>query len=197
MLNCKTKFVLFFTSIVLSVTLSTNALAKKRAVYVDDEEEETVTRNDDGSRSVQRHQSLDLWSFGFGPYTESNLNIDGMIYGFSIGRHFEVSDLAEIRAEAFTGINSDGFGLTATIGAALIPLTSEISPVIGAGVGFGLADGIGVDTQFGFAGTGIAGLRMFRSSTTQLELAFRYHTVFSNNGLGLPALYGAEISILF
>lgn len=146
----------------------------------------------------RRRKSLNLSAFGFGPFISSNVGDKAIMYGASMGRHWEVSTVGEIVAEFSGAANGHGglgnFGL----GFNAIPLRDEISPVIGAELGLGFANGRDEDdkkvTRGGFTLQGNLGARMFRLASTQMEIMGTYTAILAS-----PTLYvaGLQIRVLY
>lgn len=145
-------------------------------------------------RVSRRQKSLSLKYFGFGPYGSSKVGDSSLLYGFSYGHRWEVSTTGEITADLLSAINGKGSLWYGGLGFSLLPMTTNISPLVGASVGFGYADGDKNHNTGGFAGQFSAGLRMFRLSETQMEIVGNYTAVF---GSGAPGVYGVQIRVLY
>lgn len=154
---------------------------------------------DDEVDQIQRRQkSLHLTAVGFGPFTSGNLGKGNLMYGASIGKHWEVSTTGEILAELVGAANSQGSMASGHLGFNFIPMTGSISPVAGAALGFGYGQGRNSAgdriSEGGFSGQANLGLRMFRLSETQMEIMGTYTAIFSQPS---PNIFGAQLRILF
>jgi hypothetical protein len=151
---------------------------------------------DDRERVRARILSLKLWSFGFGPASAQNLSNSNMFYAFNFGRSWEVNEQAELRGTlyaAFASKDTGGF-LMAGMGGSYFFSTSDISPLVGAELGFGTAYGPDATNGSGFAGELHAGVRFFRTAETQMSLEGYYRTIFAN---AAPSILGAALSLHF
>lgn len=151
---------------------------------------------DDEVESVQRRKkALRLWTFGFGPFSSGDVGEDKMLYGASLGRHWEVSTVGEITADALGVMNGEGSLWNLALGFSWLPLRGELSPVIGAGFGMGYADtDPDQENAGGFSGQFNAGLRMFRLADVQLEILATYVVIFAEDN---PGVFGAQLRGLF
>jgi hypothetical protein len=155
--------------------------------------------NDSEITQIKRRQeSLNLTSFGFGPFWSNNLGKGEMMYGASYGYHWEVSTTGEIVAEVTGGTNDKGRMINGGIGFNFIPMTTSVSPLVGAqfGMGYGKGkdeDGVVLD-RGGFSIQGNLGLRMFRLATTQLEVISTYTALLSKP---TPYIFGLQVRVLW
>lgn len=149
--------------------------------------------DDEIEQVVRRQKSLNLTAFGFGPYTSSNIGNDKLLYGISFGKHWEVTTTGEIFADISAVLNEKGSFLNSALGFAFLPMTGQVSPVIGAGLGMGYGDG-DLRDKGGFSGEFILGARLFRLSQTQMEIIGNYSTLFTEGTLGVV---GAQLRVLY
>jgi hypothetical protein len=154
-------------------------------------------QDDEIERIDRRVKSHSFTSFGFGPFGSSTSNEGGIMYGLSYGKTWEANETGEIRFDLQGAANSASqfFGLG--LGYGYLPFTGDISPILGAELGFaGAGYKIGGDSKSaaGFGGTALLGIRFFRTSDTQLELLSSYHAVFAGD---TPGVYGLQLRILF
>src|SRR5438093_597480 len=82
----------------------------------------------DVERISRRQKALHLSTFGIGPYWSSNVGQEHPLYGFSLGRAWEVSTIGEIKWDVMAAFNSHGFYSTTGIGFDYLPMTGEFSP---------------------------------------------------------------------
>lgn len=149
--------------------------------------------DDEIDKVVRRQKSLNLTAFGFGPYTSSNIGEDKLLYGLSFGKHWEVTTTGEIFADLTAVINEKGSFINSALGFAFLPMTGQVSPVIGAGLGMGYGDG-DLRDKGGFSGEFIVGARLFRLSQTQMEVVGNYSTLFTEGTLDVV---GAQLRVLY
>lgn len=147
------------------------------------------------NRVARRQKSLSLSSFGFGPYGSSDVGQGRLLYGFSYGHHREVSTTGEITADLLGVFNGHGSFWHGGIGFSFLPLTTNVSPVVGAALGFGWAD-VNKDKENvgGFSGQVNLGARLFRLSETQMEILANYTSIFES---GSPGVYGVQLRVLY
>ena len=145
-----------------------------------------------------RRESLRLTGVGFGPYFGNNLNTDDLFYAFSLGKHFDVHEYGEIFLDSDIAIekNSNALGLDIGIGGAIL-LPQDISPVVGAELGFCYMNAKKINYVLGFCGSGILGVRFFRTSNVHLSVEGKYTLSFNSNQLGSPSIYGLQVKLLF
>ncbi len=147
------------------------------------------------NRLETRIKSFKAWSFGFGPGGGRNLNNDEMFYTFSLGRHWEASEDAEIRARLGLATAKSGKGTLGSlgIGGAYFVSRTAVSPFLGGefGIGSGIGDEI---SRTGFSGSLFGGMRVFRTSDTQMEIGAFYSTVFEKEN---PSTYGLQLAVVF
>gem|GEM_PF-5758489 len=151
--------------------------------------------DEDKERIRNRILALDLWSFSFGPGKATGLANENSFYTFTFGRHWEVTENAEIRSlgNIFLPSKGSGYMLGYSLGGSYFFSTTDISPVLGADLGIAAAQSDnGSSTQFsgGFHG----GLRFFRTSNTQMQLIAFTHTIFDNKN---PSVIGLQLGVLF
>lgn len=152
----------------------------------------------DITQIVRRQESLNLKAFGFGPYFSNNIGKGKIMYGASYGYHWEVSTTGEIVGEIVGAGNSEGSMINGGIGFNFIPLTTSVSPVVGAEFGMGYGTGKDEDGKKigigGFSLQGNLGLRMFRLATTQFEIMGTYTATLSSPS---PYIAGLQVRILY
>jgi hypothetical protein len=146
-----------------------------------------------------RRQAKRFWIFGIGPGVGANLGSNELLYGISLGHDWEVWEYGDIRLKGDFSISDNGtpYFTSITLGPGIFFLKGPLSPVIGVNFGVGFADGDSTDFQFGFAGGGYLGLRMFRTSDTQLELSAGYDIIFKKNDRGIPGVFVTRLSLFF
>lgn len=151
---------------------------------------------EEASELETRRRSLKLWSLGIGPFWSSTLKSDALMYGGEIGRHWDVHEHAELRIIGTTAFSEKVNFVSAALGGSFFPLTQDFTPLIGADFGGGWIFGSDIQNSAGFSIDGVAGLRFFRTSDTQLDVSFRYLTILGKKS-GTPNVYGLTLSILF
>lgn len=159
---------------------------------------------DDQIHQIERRQkSLSFTGLGFGPFGSSNVGNSKILYGLSVGHHWEVMTTGEIVLEATGAFNGDGFLLNPALGFNYMPMVTEFSPIIGGEFGYGAAygkdtsDGAPVDSKTsrgGFSLQANLGLRMFRLASTQMEVMGTYTVILSSPSF---SIYGVQLRVLF
>lgn len=152
----------------------------------------------DVNRISTRREALHLVGGSFGPTGSQNMESDALYYGVSLTGHWETTEHGEVRLRGGADFAEDGrsFDVSASIGGAFFLFTHDVSPLVGADVGFGYAAGKGLSDALGFSGGVFAGVRLFRTSKAQLELLVRYHGLMAKNQNGRPAFYGMSVGLL-
>ncbi|MGE3757272.1 MAG: hypothetical protein AB7H97_05925 [Pseudobdellovibrionaceae bacterium] len=184
-MNQVSKFLFAFT---LLLSVNTLAQKQKRVGEIDYADTDQMTK---------RIQSKDFNSFFIGPAASDKIGDNKMLYTLSVGKHWEATPIAEIRGIFRGAFNGNGQYVSAGLGASYIPITTDISPIFGAEVGYGYANGKKDDVKVskgGFAGGVHAGVRLFRTSSTQLEISLNYNTIFVE---GNPGFGGISLGLLY
>lgn len=148
-------------------------------------------------RISTRTEVLGLWSFAFGPAAASKMNNNSLNYAFTLGRHWEVNENAEIRANLHTTLPSSGFANYTSfgIGGSWLFTTYDISPIAGAELGYGYASIPRGPDKSGFSVGAHAGLRLFRTAKAQMGIEGYAKTLLINGEK--PADYGMMLSLLY
>lgn len=151
---------------------------------------------EDQERVRSRVQTLDLTSLAFGPSWGSDVNNSDLFYSLHVGRNWEVNPNAEVRASLDGAIAStnEGLWLSGTVGAGWLMTTDDISPVLGAEFGYGYAHVDGLPDPAGFVLGGFAGVRLFRTATTQMSVEGFFQTILKYEN---PVMAGLRVGILF
>lgn len=144
-----------------------------------------------------RFESKNSTIFAFGPAFSNNVNTSKTLYSAAFGYEWEVGAQNAILAQ-LDGSFGDSTGyIDGIIGAKYYFSDEDVSPFIKAGFGFGTAKGAGLDAVGGFAGMIGAGVTVFRTSTTHLELGAAYSGLFASNAQGNPNVTSVTLGILF
>ncbi|MCB9073845.1 MAG: hypothetical protein H6623_09500 [Bdellovibrionaceae bacterium] len=143
-----------------------------------------------------RVQTLSLTSLSFGPSWGKDMQNRNMFYALHLGHHWEATTNAEIRLNLDAAIPSkgDGLWLAGTVGAGWLVSTENFSPVVGAEFGFGYAHITQISDPSGFVFGGFAGLRLFRTATTQMSVEGFFQALMDGNK---PVLSGVRVGVLF
>jgi hypothetical protein len=184
-----------------SILLTVSFLFAGFAVRAEETEKHKPTVGDIQDKEVDRINrrvvSHQFSSFGFGPFGSSTSNEGGVMYGLSYGKTWEANETGEIRLDFQGAANSKQQFFSFGLGYGYIPLTGDFSPLLGFELGGGAA-GYRKDDEHhsagGFSGGLLAGMRMFRTSDTQLELMTSYHAVFAKD---TPGIFGLQLRILY
>lgn len=142
---------------------------------------------------------------GFGPAYFANMNTSGAGLGFQAGFTWNVDehfDLALQSDFALSTENSDAFALNGKILTNYFFAAKDISPFIGAGFGYGWASihkdaSITDDSAGGFALSGQAGIKFFRTSTVNFAISAEYTNIFDKTNLGNPGLFILKVALFY
>lgn len=147
-------------------------------------------------RIKSRVESLSFTTFGFGPAGATDMNNSKMFYAFQFGKNWEVGEMAEIRSSLSLQFPSkdSGYFVMGGLGGSFIPITTDISPIVGAELGFGTSGGKDISSKTGFGYSLYGGVRLFRTSNTQLSIEAFYRGLFEKDS---PKVYGALLNIHF
>ena len=141
----------------------------------------------------KRFESLNLSAFGFGPYTGQNVGNNKVMYGLSFGKIWDLKEAWEIRADLFGAFNSVGSFINFGLGPDYIFNDGDISPFLGGQLGYGFAKAD--DTIKGsFYAQANLGLKMFRLSTTQLEVLGSYSMLLVEGNFNI---LGVQLRLLY
>lgn len=169
-------------------------MADRQVGSVDQEEVDQIRR---------RRRSLSLVGISFGPCGSSRLKSSSMQYGLDMTNHREVHENGELRIRGGGSVADDGSVRRGSLGlgGAFFPFRGDLTPFVGAELGVGSVWGRYVETGpksvSGFTLAAMGGLRLFRTSDTQMELAGRYEVVLKANDYGRPGTWGASLAVLF
>lgn len=160
--------------------------------------EEVGKITDEEEKSVQkRKESRNYKSFGLGPAGMHGMDNSGeLAYMIHTGYIWEVGGYGAITLTNNVGMTFSELALheALLIGGRLYVTPTAVSPYLGAGAGIGLT--LGDALRVGFAVGGSAGLVLFRTSSTQLELGGDYDVIFDSRDGGHPVgMYGGHIAI--
>jgi hypothetical protein len=186
-----------FSPKLFSVATATALLLTGPAAFAEDQPRVGNISNLQQQRLVERVEVLRLWSFAFGPAAATNMNDESLFYSFTLAHHWEVNPNAEIRANLHTTLPTkwaasfSSFG----IGGSWIPLTSDISPIIGGEIGYGYAVIPALPNESGFEAGVHGGFRFFRTAAAQMAIEAYAKTIFSS--AARPVDYGATLSVLY
>lgn len=146
----------------------------------------------------RRVNSRNYQFFGFGPSSLSNTGEEsGMAYHLAYGMSREVVPHASIRGlvqsdfqpKSGSGIAGAGLGVMGFL------TTSDISPYLGADLGWGVAWGADAVSQFSWGLSG--GVQFFRTSSTQLGVEARLFSLFEKTREGLPMGLSAQLALYY
>jgi hypothetical protein len=152
-------------------------------------------RTEDTDRVQRRVETLNLWELGFGGGSGDNMNLDNGLYAFNVARHWEVNPNAEMRATGFLSSSFEGAYSSLSVGGAWLPLTTDISPIVGGDFGLGYAAIDQRGGQSGFALGAFGGARLFRTARAQMSIEGYYRTLLAP---GSDArVYGMTLGALF
>ena len=179
---------------VRAAMLSTSTKKDLRVGEVKEREEDQLRRR------IRSHNSTYL---GFGPATFNNMGVKPLSYDLALGYNWEVTPHAAIRILA-NGVGSNDlktYFMSGGLGLNYLFTDEDNSPYVGALLGYGFAGSNNSSSTAtaigGFAGTIGLGWLFFRTSSTQFDVWAGYTTIFGNNTIGAPGVYGLRIGILF
>lgn len=175
----------FLLSLLISSSLAQEAQPRVGQIGIDQQDQVT-----------SRIQSLNLYTFSFGPAWGADMNNNSSFYSIHAGKHWEVATNAEIRLSIDTAMATEGKGnwLSGTLGSAWLVTTDNISPIIGAEFGFGYSHIQHATDPSGFVLGAFAGARFFRTSNAQLSIEAFLQSILDEKH---PILSGLRIGILF
>jgi hypothetical protein len=145
-----------------------------------------------------RIDSRNYQFFGFGPAWLSNTGEEqGIAYHLAYGISREVVPHAAIRAMVQSDFQPQkGAGIAgASLGALGFLTTSDVSPYLGADLGWGTAWGAGVTPQLSWGLS--AGVQLFRTSTTQMGAELRYYSLFDKTREGTPGGLSLQLGLYY
>ena len=148
---------------------------------------------------ARRQRALSLSGYSFGPARAFHRDGENL-YQVAYTNHREATTQGEVRLRLGAAAAEDGesYFMNGTVGGAYHFLRTSVSPLVGAEFGLGAAGGEDDGDVGGFVAAALAGVRFFRTSTTQLELLGRCDRLFQDNeqdkqattcGLSLSALF--------
>ena len=140
-----------------------------------EEQQEVVTRKE--TRGYQ--------SFGLGPAWMFKMRPQGKVsYALHQNRLWEVHPHAAINILTDAAFNFSDLAThdNILIGGRFYLTSTAFSPYLGAGFGFGIAGDRTDHFTYGFDAGGQAGLVLFRTSGTQLEIYCDYDVIFADGG---------------
>lgn len=151
------------------------------------------------SESIQtRVNSRNYQFFGFGPAMLQNTGEEsGLAYHLAWGMSREVVPYASVRGivqsdfqpKSGAGILGAGLGMMGFL------TKSDISPYVGADLGWGMAWGANTVSQFSWGLS--AGLQLFRTSSTQLGVETRVYSLFEDTREGTPMGLSAQLAVYY
>jgi hypothetical protein len=144
-----------------------------------------------------RYESKNSTVFSFGPGFGSNLGNSKTLYAVGFGYEWEVGAQNAIIAQLTGAFGDSTAYIDGLIGGKYYFTDEDIAPFVKAGFGFGSGKGPGLDAVGGFAGMVGAGVTVFRTSTTHLEIGATYANLFASNSQGSPGLGTITLGILF
>lgn len=152
---------------------------------------------DEKDRYETRYEAKSSSTIAFGPAWGSNLNRTDMLYAVSLGHEWQLKSQGGVFIEAKGAFGSSVTYLDALIGGKFYVTDTDVSPFLKGGLGFGVANGPGVDAKGGFAGSIGAGVAMFRTSSVHLEVTAAYSSIFNSNEKGTPGIGSLSLALHF
>ncbi len=153
---------------------------------------------DQEEKSVQkRKESRNYKTFGLGPAGMHGMDNSGeLAYMIHTGYIWEVGSYGAITLTNNVGMTFGEWALHEAflIGGRFYATPGAVAPYLGAGVGLGVT--LGDAFRAGFAVGGSAGVTLFRTSSTQLELGGDYDVIFDSRDGGHPVgMFGGHIAV--
>ncbi len=192
-------------SILISLILiGSLSLATAASDYSEDEkkksdEDQTVGNIDTAQTDdlSNRIKSKKFGIFGIGPAMITVDPEDDISYHFYAGSIWDVNPWASVKAIAQVTSDFDNTLMSSGgLGANVYASNGNVSPYLGADMGFGYAYGEG-ESATGFSLGGSAGLLLFRTSDTQFNIEFNTVTILDKINDSFPLYYTGRIGILF
>lgn len=156
----------------------------------------------EAGRIETRIRSKQYYLFGFGPGRLLAMDEPAMAYSLMLGYVRDVSSQGAIKAVVEAGAVVEGEPaaiLTGGIGFNYYFTAGDVAPLFTADFGMGGAYSKSdeVDDVYGFAAGVGAGVALFRTSDTQLQLLGQYKALLKETEQGRPALVTGSLSLLF
>jgi hypothetical protein len=155
----------------------------------------------DRNKMTNRIQSKNSVYLGFGPANFQNMNVSQLSYDFAIGYIWGVAPQWDVKILADTVVSGDW---RTSLASGLLGLNyyftdEDSAPYVTGGLGFGLSatNASNATTIGGFAGNIGLGYELFRTSSTQFDIAITYNSIFGNNTIGSPGFTALRIGVLF
>jgi hypothetical protein len=150
---------------------------------------------------TNRIESKNSVYLGFGPANFQNMNISQLAYDLALGYVWGVAPQWDVRALADFVVAGDWRTslISGLLGLNYFFTDQDSAPYVTGGLGFGVAatNASSATTIGGFAGNIGLGYQLFRTSSTQFDIALTYNSVFGNNTIGSPGFEALRVGILF
>lgn len=172
-----------------------------RGSSVEAEERVGKIRQSEAETGKIRKQAARRWYLGFGPALASNLQSDGVFYGFEVAYSFDVNHaLIRILFDSAFGEDAALFQ-TLALGMNFFLSDRDTSFSLGGDFGYAYSKTAG-DLFTGTSAAGFslgvgAGYSFFRTSNITMELMFRARAILNSNDEGLPLLYTLKLGVYF
>ncbi len=142
-------------------------------------------------------------SLGFGPAYFSNMQSPGTGIGINAGYLWNIDDHFDLGLQSDFAISTqhaDAYFFSGKILTNYFFSTTDISPFLGAGFGYGFASAhdrptIADSNSSGFAVGLHAGVKFFRTSTVNLAVSGEYNRIFDDNTLGQPSVFMLKVAL--
>lgn len=142
---------------------------------------------------------------GFGPAYFSKMNSAKSNLGITAGTSWTIDDNWDLGLASDFAISTestDAYMFTGKIFGNYFFASNDISPFIGLGFGYGWSKAKkynlnGDDSASGFAVSGQAGLKFFRTSTINLAVSGEYTQILDKNVLGNPGVFMLKVALLY
>lgn len=151
---------------------------------------------DEADKLVTRIKSKNSSTFAFGPAFFRQLDSSDMAYRFQGGRRFDVHPHFSVNALGGFAFNGQALMIDSTLGLDVYATNTDIAPFGGVGLGFGVTSKNWNERLIaGFDLLARAGVVFFRTSTTQLEIAFQYGSFLTGTSGPLPQSFGGVLGV--
>jgi len=181
----------------LGITRLTRAVIEEKNVRAD--VRVTEVSDEESTSGTKRRDSVRRWLFGFGPAGTVNVKNEIPCLNVVLGYEWEIPASNAALRIVYEGA-SYNFAIFGLNGEYFLS-NADISPYVHGTFGWGGFQSLNAlgdsETGSGFGLGAGGGLRLFRTSSVNLELNLGIHAILRSLGNGIPWTYAARVGILF